>query len=127
MTTKEEEFKIFLSDPELKNFYDSRPIFIQDFIKNYPWKFYKMKPGSPYAINCEGTYVELVSWRTDGEISVGVYPEHLLPEAKNHLRELCEIYGKDPEEALSSPHRVLVDPEWLEPVEDSEFNQKLIK
>lgn len=101
----------------------TRPAHVQEIVRKYPPGIYRIKEGAPYAISCPGTTCYLHSYTElpqEGkvEIKIVVLPGDLMGSAINHIIDLCLKYNHtNINERLNSPHKVLVDPKFLELIE----------
>lgn len=116
LKTPQEVFDLSMTDPAWRDWYMARPERIKEMVKLYPYEKYRMKPDAPYGVICPGTTVYLLSYSEDGYVRVRVRPDDLLPEAVEHILDLCKTHNKSIE-SIFHPQEAFVNPNFLEPIE----------
>jgi hypothetical protein len=119
MKTPQQEFEERMKEPDFAEWYNNRPVKIQEMIKQYPFGTYKVKEGAPYAISCPGTIVEIVSYRENGEVKIIIPIINLQASAIVHIVQLPK--GQDQltkqfHDPLSKAITVDIDPRYLDPI-----------
>jgi len=101
---------------------ETRPPFIRALATEYPPGWYIIKEGAPYAVSAPGTKVYLNGYNESGEVSVVVTVENRPTEANAHLERKLKEYGNLDRSVFGKDIEVLIDPVWLEPVEEKDEN-----